>query len=875
MSANLVIVESPSKAKTIGKYLGKDYEVLASFGHVRDLPPKDGSVRPDEDFAMDWQLGDRSAKAVKDILTAAKSASAIYLATDPDREGEAISWHIEELLNEKKLNKGRAIHRVTFNEITKDAIKAAFARPRAVNAELVDAYLARRALDYLVGFNISPLLWRKLPGSKSAGRVQSVALRLICERENEIEKFRAEEYWTIEATIETAQGTRFPARLTHFEGLKLEKFSINNEKDARRIAAALEGQSFTVSAQTRKEVKRHPQPPFITSSLQMEAARKLGFGAQHTMRLAQRLYEGTDIGGGETVGLITYMRTDGVQLSEEAIGSCRSMIDQLYGQNYLPDAPRVYTTKAKNAQEAHEAIRPTDLHRSPEQMKPYLEADQLALYDLIWKRTLAAQMESAVMDQATIDFSGANGAILRANGSVIKFDGFLKVYTEGKDETSEEDEDDRRLPEIKDGAKVSAPEIKPDQHFTQPPPRYSEATLVKTMEELGIGRPSTYASIINVLQERSYVRLDKKRFIPEDRGRVVTTFLENFFKKYVQYDFTADLEGQLDDVSAGTLDYKKLLRSFWGDFSGAIEEAKPLTITQVIDVLDAELDAHLFPSRTDGTDPRKCTSCDDGRLGLKLGRYGAFIGCSNYPECEYKRPLSVGVGGANGDGDPSETGPRILGVHPDTNEQIEIKIGPYGPYVEMPGEEGKPKRSSLPKGMSTADMTLEKAIDLLRLPREIGIFPETGEKITSNVGRFGPFVQAGKIYASVPKDEDVLTIGLNRAITLLMDKKAKMAPLRILGNHPDGGEVGVFNGRWGPVVRHDNLEAKLARVAVIDDVTLEEAIKLLAEKGVPRLGTKPKKVKKPTTKKKTTAKKPAAKKVEKISGKRPAKKAKA
>jgi DNA topoisomerase-1 len=876
MPQNLVIVESPSKAKTIGKYLGADYEVLASFGHVRDLPPKDGSVRPDEDFHMEWQLGDRAAKPVRDIMAAAKGAHDIYLATDPDREGEAISWHIQQLLQDKKLDKGRTIHRVTFNEITKDAIKAAFSKPRQVDAELVEAYMARRALDYLVGFNLSPILWRKLPGARSAGRVQSVALRLICEREDEIEKFKAEEYWTIEVTIETSEGVRFPARLTHFDGKKLEKFSINNRADAEAIAAKLTGQSFTVSAQTRKEVRRNPSPPFITSSMQMEAARKLGLGAQQTMRLAQQLYEGVDIGG-ETTGLITYMRTDGVQLSEEAIGSCRSMIDQMYGQNYLPEQPRIYTSKAKNAQEAHEAIRPTDLHRSPEKIKKYLNDEQLALYDMIWKRTLAAQMESAIMDQATIDFSGANGAVLRANGSVIKFDGYLKVYAEGKDEEDADDEN-RRLPEIKDGANVSAPDIKPEQHFTQPPPRFTEATLVKAMEELGIGRPSTYASIIQVLQDRDYVTLDKKRFTPSDRGRVVTSFLQNFFKKYVEYDFTADLEDQLDKVSDGKLNWKKLLRDFWTGFSADVESTKPLTITQVIDVLDAELEAHLFPPRTDGSDPRKCP-LDGGRLGLKLGRYGAFIGCSHYPECEYKRPLSVGEGGANGE-DNSETGPRVLGVHPETGENIEVKIGPYGPYVEMPGAEGKPKRSSLPRGMKTADITLEKAIDLLRLPRDMGIFPETGEKITANIGRFGPYVQSGKIFASVPKDEDVLEIGLNRAITLLMDKKEKMKPLRILGEHPDGGEIGIYTARFGHVVRHGNMEANLARVIVIDDVTLEEAIKLLAEKGRARLGTKTK-AKKPAAKKKAAAektvtkvagKKPVVKKAPKVSGKPAAKK---
>jgi len=860
MPHNLVIVESPSKAKTIGKYLGPGYEVLASFGHVRDLPSKDGSVRPDEDFAMDWELGDRAAKPVREILAAAKGADAIYLATDPDREGEAISWHIEQLLNEKKLNKGREIHRVTFNEITKPAIQAAFKKPRQVDAELVEAYLARRALDYLVGFNLSPILWRKLPGARSAGRVQSVALRLICERETEIEKFRAEEYWTIEATLAAPDGTTFAARLTHWEGKKLEKFSITQRAEAEAIAAKLANQNFTVSSQTRKELRRHPQPPFITSSLQIDAARKLGFGAQHAMRLAQKLYEGVDIGG-ETVGLITYMRTDGVQLSEEAIASCRSMIDQLYGQDYLPAAPRIYTSKAKNAQEAHEAIRPTDLHRSPEKMKKYLDGEMLELYDLIWKRTLAAQMESAILDQTAIDFSGPNNVTLRASGSVIKFEGFLKVYAEGRDEPAEDDDENRRLPSLKDGTVCKAPEIRPEQHFTQPPPRYTEATLVKALEELGIGRPSTYASIINVLQERSYVVLDKKRFIPNDRGRIVTSFLQNFFHKYVEYDFTAHLEEQLDDVSGGRLNWKKLLRDFWGDFSGAIDSAKPLTITQVIDVLDAELEAHLFPPRADGSDPRKCPQ-DGGRLGLKLGRFGAFIGCSNYPECEYKRPMSVGEGGANGD-DNGAAGPRILGTHPDTGENIEVKIGPYGPYVEMPGPEGKPKRASLPRGEKIADVTLEKAVDLLLLPKDLGIFPETGEKILANIGRFGPYVQAGKIYASVPKSEDILEVGLNRAIALLMDKKAKMAPLRILGEHPEGGEIGVYSGRFSPVVRHGDREANLTRVIVIDDLTLEEAIKLLAEKGRARLGSKTKGGKKAATKK------PATKTAAKVAGKKP------
>lgn len=784
MSANaLVIVESPAKAKTIEKYLGGGYTVLASYGHVRDLPAKNGSVLPENDFAMSWELGERADKPLSAIEKALKKADTLYLATDPDREGEAISWHVQEILTDKKLLAGKTVHRVTFNEITKNAIREAFTHARDIDKDLVQAYLARRALDYLVGFNLSPVLWRKLPGSRSAGRVQSVALRLICEREAEIEKFRAQEYWTIAAKLHTPDGAPFFARLTHLSGNKLDKLDIPNEDAATTAATRIKNKNLRVTKLEKKQARRNPYPPFITSSLQMEASRKLGFGAATTMRLAQQLYEGIDFNG-ETVGLITYMRTDGITLSTDAVIQTRDTIKKIYGDKYVPDSPRMYKSKAKNAQEAHEAIRPTDLSRLPWDVAKQVSDDRLAkLYDLIWKRTMACQMESAVLDQVVAELSdGTDDVILRANGSVVTFDGFLKLYQEDRDDAPSDDEDDekdRRLPPMKADDPVKTIDVTPAQHFTEPPPRFSEASLVKALEELGIGRPSTYASIIQVLQDRNYVVLDRKRFIPEDRGRLVTTFLMKFFTKYVDYDFTANLEDELDAISAGHVFWKEALRQFWVDFSAAVDGTKDLKVRDVLDHLDAELSTHLFPPSSDGKDPRVCPNCTKGRLSLKLGKFGAFIGCSDYPECKFTRPLMVEQNGENGtpaDGnDILAAGPKMLGVDPLSGRTISLRKGPYGPYVQIdPPEESKdkPKRQGLPRGLNINDVTLASALKLLELPREIGPHPETGKMITAGIGRFGPFVRHDTTYASIPKGEDVLTIGMNRAVDLITQKLA-------------------------------------------------------------------------------------------------------
>ncbi len=682
MSKSLVIVESPAKAKTINKYLGSDFEVLASYGHVRDLVNKDGSVLPDENFAMKWQLGDRTEKNVKDIKKAIKKADDIYLAPDPDREGEAIAWHIYELLNEEGLLKGKKVHRVTFNEITKKAVKEAFANARGLDQPLIDAYLARRALDYLVGFNISPILWRKLPGSRSAGRVQSVALRLICERETEIESFKPQEYWSVETRLHTPDGAPFTARLTHLAGNKLGKFDIPSKSDANAAVDRIRNKNLSIQKIEKKKVKRSPSAPFITSSLQMEASRKLGMSASNTMRLAQRLYEGTSEDG----GLITYMRTDGTTLSQDAVDQCRSVIGKDYGDKYLPNAPRLYKSKAKNAQEAHEAIRPTDLTRTPESLRGKLDDDQWRLYDLIWKRTIASQMENAIMDQMKVDISdGTDDVILRANGCVVAFDGFLTLYQEDSDDDENANDNNRHLPPMKEHDHTRLVNATPNQHFTQPPPRYSEASLVKKLEELGIGRPSTYASIMQVLRDRNYVKMEKRRFVPEDRGRLVTTFLSKFFARYVDYDFTANLEEELDAIAAGKANWKESLRSFWIDFKAAIDETKGLTITDVIDHLDTELSPHFFPK---GDDSRICQACADnktlkgGRLGLKLGKFGAFIGCSNYPECKFTRPLVV-PNGADEGADALANEPKVLGECPETKRSISLRRGPYGPYVQI------------------------------------------------------------------------------------------------------------------------------------------------------------------------------------------------
>ena len=708
----LVIVESPAKAKTINKYLGDSYTVVASYGHVRDLPAKDGSVRPDEDFAMDWSLADRGKKQVDAIAKAAKGADRVLLATDPDREGEAISWHVQESLKQRRGLSKLEFDRVTFNQITRDAVLDAIANPRALNQELIEAYLARRALDYLVGFTLSPVLWRKLPGSRSAGRVQSVALRLITDREAEIERFVPREYWSVLATFATDKGDKLAARLTHLDGKKLDKFSLGDEAAAKAAVAALEPLAYKVAKVERKEVRRRPAPPFTTSTLQQEASRKLGFGASQTMRVAQRLYEGVDIGG-ETVGLITYMRTDGLQLADEAIAATRATIAGKYGDRYVPDRPIIYKSTQKNAQEAHEAIRPTDPGRHPDSLKSMLAPDMHRLYTLIWRRTLACQMANAVMDQVSVDVAGdGNKAVLRATGSVVKFDGFLRVYEEGRDDTDDDDAN-QRLPDVQAEMPLTRNDTAASQHFTQPPPRFTEASLVKRMEELGIGRPSTYASILQVLQDREYVRLEKKRFLPEDRGRLVTAFLTSFFDRYVEFNFTARLEEQLDDISGGRLAWKEVLREFWEAFSAAIDGTKDLTITQVIDALDAALGPHFFPPKPDGSDPRLCPACSTGRLGLRLARKsGAFIGCSNYPECKFTRPLEVPTDGEDANGGAF---PRDLGPHPDDDQMVSLRKGPFGIYVQHGNGDGdaKPKRVSLPKGLAPDEVDLETALKLL------------------------------------------------------------------------------------------------------------------------------------------------------------------
>ena len=831
---DVVVVESPSKAKTISKYLDGHFTVLASFGHVRDLPPKDGSVRPEQDFAMDWEADERGSRQVAAIAKALKGAKTLYLATDPDREGEAISWHVRDMLAEKNALKGITVHRVTFNEITRSAVRSAMAAPRELDQPLIEAYLARRALDYLVGFTLSPVLWRKLPGSRSAGRVQSVSLRLICEREAEIEVFRAREYWTIEAGFTTPGGAPFTARLTHLGGRRLDQFDLNGETLALAAKAAVEAGQFSVGSVERKRVKRNPPPPFTTSTLQQESSRKIGFGAQQTMRLAQQLYEGTEIDG-DTVGLITYMRTDGVQMAREAVLSIREHVKTAYGADYVPAAPREYTSRAKNAQEAHEAIRPTDVGRTPDSVARYLNPDQRRLYELVWKRAVASQMQSAELDQVSVEITDAGGGLkLRATGSIVAFDGYLKLYREDSDEeTSEkaEQDDSRMLPPMAERDPLRRGEVAANQHFTQPPPRFSEASLVKKMEELGIGRPSTYASILTVLQDRSYVRLEKKRFIPEDRGRLVTAFLTSFFERYVDPGFTAGLEEQLDDVSGGKLEWRAVMHAFWEEFSKAIELTRELKISDVIDALDRDLGPHFFPPREDGGDPRLCTACGTGRLGLKLGRYGSFIGCSNYPTCQFTRRLAMD-GGEDG-GDTLKEGLRELGHHPETGEAITVKRGPYGLYVQL-GEistdkKVKTRRTSLPKGMEGDSITLDQALGLLSLPRRIGLHPETGEPIEAGLGRFGPYVKMGPIFGSLDRDDDLLSIGLNRAMDVLAKK---LASVRVLGEHPkDHAPITVRKGRFGPYIQHGMMVANVPRDTTMDDITLDEAVLVLAEKG--------------------------------------------
>ncbi|WP_170572857.1 type I DNA topoisomerase [Ruegeria atlantica] len=866
----VVVVESPAKAKTINKYLGADYTVLASYGHVRDLPPKDGSVDPEHEFEMKWEVGNDSRKHVKAIADALKEDNALILATDPDREGEAISWHLQEALTKRRsIKKDTPVSRVTFNAITKDAVTEAMQNPRQVDMPLVEAYLARRALDYLVGFNLSPVLWRKLPGAKSAGRVQSVCLRLIVEREMEIEAFKPVEYWSVRALFETPRGQTYEARLVTLAGKKLDKHDLSNVTQAELAVQAITSRALSVTSVEAKPAARNPSAPFMTSTLQQEASRKFGMGARHAMQVAQRLYE---------AGYITYMRTDGIDMAPEAVAATRDAIADRYGAEYVPDSPRIYKNKAKNAQEAHECIRPTDMSRDAKALK-VTDEDQRKLYDLIWKRTIACQMAAARLERTTVEIGSDDGQVgLRATGQVVLFDGFMRVYEEGRDDVA--DDDEKRLPQIMQGdparfAKTSLREqfvkatgesdkaavlsdnesVLALQHHTQPPPRYTEATLVKRMEELGIGRPSTYASIVTTIQDREYVRKDKNRLIPEEKGRIVTIFLLNFFRQYVGYEFTANLEEELDNVSAGDRDYKDLLGKFWRDFSAAIGETSELRISEVLDKLDEALAPQLYPPREDGSDPRICPKCGTGQLHLKTSRTGGFVGCGNYPECTYTRPIA---------GEGAEGDERLLGE--DAGDEIWLKSGRFGPYVqrgEPTPENKKPPRASLPRGWSKDDMDLDKALTLLSLPRQIGEHPEGG-MISTNFGRFGPYImhqlpeEAKPVYANLKDPNDVFEIGMNRAVEMLAEKRANPGrrgraaakALKELGEHPDGGAMQVLDGRYGPYVKWEKVNATIPKDIKPEDVTQEMAIELVNERAAKK-GTK----KKAAPKKKATAKK--------------------
>jgi DNA topoisomerase-1 len=837
----VLVVESPAKAKTINKYLGRDYEVLASFGHIRDLPPKDGSVDPEADFRMLWEIDAKSGKHVSAIAKAVRGADKLILATDPDREGEAISWHVIEALREKRALKDTPFERVTFNAITKDAVQSALRQPREIDQALVDAYMARRALDYLVGFTLSPVLWRKLPGARSAGRVQSVALRLVCDREIEIEKFVPREYWSLVATLATRAGAVFEARLVGADGQKIQRLDIGAGAEAEAFRRDLELATFTVANVEAKPAKRHPSPPFTTSTLQQEASRKLGLAPAQTMRVAQRLYEGVDIGG-ETVGLITYMRTDGIDMAPEAISAARRVI----AKEYVPGVPRKYQNKAKNAQEAHEAIRPTDMGRLPAHVRRHLEPEQAKLYELIWVRTVASQMESAELERTTVDVAarvGPRNLDLRATGQVVKFDGFLTLYREDRDDpdpSADGDDEEGRLPPMSAGDPLERRRVEASQHFTEPPPRYSEASLVKRMEELGIGRPSTYASILAVLREREYVRLEKKRLVAEDKGLLVIAFLESFFKKLVEYDFTADLEEKLDRISNHEIDWKAVLREFWREFSAAVGETKELRTGEVLDALNELLAPHIFPAKADGGDPRACPSCGDGQLSLRLGKFGAFIGCSNYPECRYTRQL-MAAGGAEAEsfGDEGTPGVKLLGEDPETGLPVTLRDGRFGVFLQLGEavEKGdKPKRSSLPPGVSPDSIDLDRALQLLALPRPVATHPETGAPILVGIGRYGPYVQHGKTYANLEKDDDVLAIGQNRAIDLIVAKESgavyrrggQRDPGRPLGEDPGSGKAVVVKaGRFGPYVTDGEVNATIPRAMSPDAVTLDEAIALL------------------------------------------------
>ena len=854
----VVVVESPAKAKTINKYLGDNYTVLASYGHVRDLPPKDGSVDTDADFDMKWEVASDSKKHVKAIADALAKDNALILATDPDREGEAISWHLQEALTKRKsIKKDTPVSRVVFNQITKKAVTEAMENPRQVDMPLVEAYLARRALDYLVGFNLSPVLWRKLPGAKSAGRVQSVTLRLIVEREMEIEAFRAREYWSVKALLATPRGQEFETRLVSLAGKKLDRFDLADATQAEMAVQAITSRALKVMNVEAKPASRNPSAPFMTSTLQQEASRKFSMGARQTMSTAQRLYE---------AGHITYMRTDGIDMAPEAVTMARDAIADRFGADYVPKEPRIYKNKAKNAQEAHECIRPTDMTKDAKALK--LDADQAKLYDLIWKRTLACQMESARLERTTVEVGSEDGQVgLRANGQVVLFDGFLRVYEEGRDDVV--DEDDKRLPQINNGDAMDKRSVTPEQHFTQPPPRYTEATLVKRMEELGIGRPSTYASIVTTIQDREYVRKDGNRLIPEDKGRLVTAFLENYFRRYVGYDFTADLEDQLDKVSAGDAAYKEVLRRFWRDFSAAIAETSELRITEVLEKINEVLEPHLFPPTEDGSDPRLCPNCEIGRLSMRTARSGgAFIGCSNYPECRYTRPFGPPDPEAEASAIPPDG--KLLGE--DQGDEIRVFKGRFGPYVQrgpVTEENKKPPRQSIPKDWPAEEVTLEQGVMLLTLPRQIGPHPEDGVMVWSNIGRYGPYIKhaestsdRGGTNANLEGIDEVFTVGMNRAVQLLAEKVASRGgrgkaakPIREMGEHPDmGGAVNIMEGKYGPYVKWEKVNATIPKEVEPADLTMERAVELIEEK----LAKSPAK-RKAATKKKAPAKKPAAK----------------
>lgn len=855
----IVIVESPAKAKTINNYLGSDYSVLASYGHIRDLPSKNGSVDPDDDFKMVWQADSKSQMRIREIADAVKNCDKLILATDPDREGEAISWHILEALRTRRvLRKDLPVERVVFNAITKAAVTSAIESPREVDQQLVDAYLARRALDYLVGFNLSPVLWRKLPGSRSAGRVQSVALRIICQRELEIETFNPIEYWTVGATLRAPDGSSFSARLHELDQKPLKKFSLVDQASAEAAVSAVKDGNFSVRSVEAKPLKRNPPPPFITSTLQQDASRKLGFSAKRTMGAAQKLYE---------EGRITYMRTDGVNMAEEAYTAARAHIQSDFGAQYLPEKARRYSSKQKNAQEAHEAIRPTNFSMRPDDYKQS-DADLWKLYALIWRRAVASQMETARFERTTIDLLSKTGAAtLRASGQVMVFDGFIRLYTEGRDDTDKQDDQETRLPKLETGQHADLLDAAAEQHFTAPPPRFTEASLVKRLEELGIGRPSTYASTLSTLQERDYVRLDKKQLIPEDKGRLVTAFLENFFAKYVEYDYTANLEEQLDVISDGKLDWKAFLNSFWTEFNSAIDGTKELRVTNVLDALNEALGPYVFPANNpDGTkkdNPRQCPTCSEGVLSLKLGRHGAFVGCSRYPDCKFTRQfLTDGddQGGLTADG-------KALGLHPDTGAEVSLKTGRFGPYVEMSlDDQDKPKRASLPKGWSAQTLDLDQALLLLSLPRTVGVHPEDGEPILANIGRYGPYIQHLKTYANLQSVDEVFEVGLNRAVTLIAEKIANggrrggtAKVLLDIGKHPsDDGPVQLLEGRYGPYIKHGKINATLPKKMKADDLNMDIALELLAEKEKKGTRKKPAARKKATTGK--TAKKTAAKK---------------